>query len=56
MNEEVELCDMEVGIHKTPYWLDRESSQVVCDHHKRQLEQRPEGTGFVWEKLPDAEG
>jgi len=44
-------CDIEVGVHPSPFWVDKKSGLKVCSRHKEQYQER-EGRsgGFLWAK------
>jgi hypothetical protein len=42
-------CDVQVGTHSTPYWVDLHSGHKVCSRHKLQYETREEDFGpYEW--------
>lgn len=47
-------CDVEVGTHPEPFWIDKKSNLTVCSRHKEQYDERDAEFGpFEWERLPD---
>ena len=44
-------CDVQVGTHPGPFWLNKVNGLKVCSRHKSQNEERADEFGpFEWEQ------
>lgn len=47
-------CDVDIGIHDTPYWKEKDTGMLVCNRHKKQYEERETEFGpFDWEEIKE---
>lgn len=45
-------CDVEVGTHPGPFWVDADKGLAVCNRHKEQYDQSNLGP-FKWQRVAD---
>ena len=49
-------CDVKVGVHPGPYWVERIKGTKVCDRHRSHFEERSYEFGpFVWVRAKGAD-
>lgn len=47
-------CDVEIGVHPGPFFIDTKTLLQVCSEHKKWYEERSEEFGpFAWEQQTD---
>lgn len=54
MMAEHEKCDVKVGIHPGPFWVDKNGELKVCNRHRGHFEERADEFGpFDWKPQED---
>lgn len=49
-------CDVQVGVHPAPFWVNRNNGVRVCDRHRGHFEERADEFGpFDWAAAPVSE-
>lgn len=47
-------CDVEVGTHVAPFWVDADAGLAVCERHRRQYEEDGRFGPFKWQRVAEA--